>query len=256
MSLNDSSAIILIVGALAVIAFVIHGLWFSGKTSNRRLNKSSETDQVLQNSGAVGKVRIVSGAGSDDTQAADGGSLQISDTPATRIERQQQSRSEDNEGVQPPPAPIKKRRPDEVYEINVESETDRPFSGAQIEDLFNELGFVRSQNDVYVCPESVDKDIEKSAVVFRICSLKKPFRFPADMKDYETNAVAFYIRLPESGKGEGYFNCMRCAAQEFADRLGGKLLDPNGAPFTDQKLDEIAGLLREYDAPRRTKPLF
>ena len=64
MSLNDSSAIILIVGALAVIAFVIHGLWFSGKSTNRRLNKDSEADQVLENTGGLGKVRIVSSSAS------------------------------------------------------------------------------------------------------------------------------------------------------------------------------------------------
>lgn len=28
MSLNDSSSLILIVGAIAILAFVVHGLWF------------------------------------------------------------------------------------------------------------------------------------------------------------------------------------------------------------------------------------
>lgn len=37
MSLNDSSSLILIVGALAILAFVVHGLWFSGRSINRKL---------------------------------------------------------------------------------------------------------------------------------------------------------------------------------------------------------------------------
>lgn len=253
MSLNDSSAIILIIGALAVIAFVFHGLWFSGKSANRRLNKSSETDQVLQNSTNVGKVRIVSGTNTDDTSHFDKKTVKIQDTHAFAPEKQKTITNE-VKTIRTEENPIK--RPPEIYEINVESETERPFMGTQIEELFNELGFMRSKNSVYICPESMDQELEKSAVVFRICSLKKPFSFPEDMQNYETNALAFYMTLPETGKGEVYFNCMRCAAQEFADRLGGKLLDTSGEPLTDQKMDEIASLLHEYDAPSKIEHVY
>ena len=39
MSLSTVSAVILIIGAIAIIAFVIHGLWFSEKAGNRKLRK-------------------------------------------------------------------------------------------------------------------------------------------------------------------------------------------------------------------------
>lgn len=252
MSLNDSSAIILIIGALAVIAFVFHGLWFSGKSANRRLNKSSETDQVLQNSANVGKVRIVSGARTDDEGHFDKKNVKIQDTHVSTPEKQKTITNE----IKVPHTENATKRPSEIYEINVESETERPFLGAQIEELFNELGFVRSKNSIYICPESMEQDLEKGAVVFRICSLKKPFSFPEDMQNYETMALAFYMTLPETGKGENYFKCMRCAAQEFADRLGGKLLDTSGNPLTDQKMDEITSVLHEYDSPSKTEQVY
>ena len=65
MSLNDSSSLILIVGALAILAFVVHGLWFSGRSINRKLVMTSKEDQEIINSDAVGKVRIVRAQSSD-----------------------------------------------------------------------------------------------------------------------------------------------------------------------------------------------
>ena len=59
MTLNDSSSLILIVGAIAILAFVVHGLWFSGRSTNRKLNKTSKEDQEIVLSNTVGKVRII-----------------------------------------------------------------------------------------------------------------------------------------------------------------------------------------------------
>ena len=47
MTLNDSSSLILIVGALAILAFVVHGLWFSGRSLNRKLVNTSKEDQEI-----------------------------------------------------------------------------------------------------------------------------------------------------------------------------------------------------------------
>ncbi len=52
MSLNDSSSLILIVGAIAILAFVVHGLWFSGRSINRKLVKGSKEDQEIALSNA------------------------------------------------------------------------------------------------------------------------------------------------------------------------------------------------------------
>ena len=47
MTINDSSSLILIVGAIAILAFVVHGLWFSGRSINRKLVKGSKEDQEI-----------------------------------------------------------------------------------------------------------------------------------------------------------------------------------------------------------------
>lgn len=73
-SFNDLSSIVLIVGALFIIIFLIHGLWFSNKPQNRRLKKNDLRDQELSRSDQIGKVRIVtpdSMSTSDDEDLAD-----------------------------------------------------------------------------------------------------------------------------------------------------------------------------------------
>lgn len=248
MSLNDSSAIILIVGALAVIAFVIHGLWFSGKSTNRRLNKDSEADQVLENTGGLGKVRIVSSSASlkETAKEVQNGSFSYTDTGADGLKT---DTATEQVNVQEKKSFSGQMhiKPAESYEINVQSENTRPFSGVKLEELFNEWGFMRTRNGLYVCPEAVGKDLSQVNVVFRVCSLKKPFIFPENMKDFETSSLALYMKLPEIGKAEGYYNCMWNAALEIASRLGGRLTDINGHELGAKRVEDILSLLRSYD---------
>ena len=56
----DLSSIILFVGAFCILAFIVHGLWFSDRPQNRKLEQDNEHDQELVKSRSVGKVRIVS----------------------------------------------------------------------------------------------------------------------------------------------------------------------------------------------------
>lgn len=58
-SFTDPSSIVLILGALFIIIFLVHGLWFSNKPNNRRLKKNDQRDQEISNSEQIGKVRIV-----------------------------------------------------------------------------------------------------------------------------------------------------------------------------------------------------
>lgn len=250
MSLNDSSAIILIVGALAVIAFVIHGLWFSGKISNRKLSKTSSADQALQNANGLGKVRIVSSGSDEQNAASSPKSFKYMDSQVQLEEPKKEPEAADTlkmEGASiEPEAKIK---PQDIYEINIESENGHPFAGDHINELFSEFGFVRTKQGLYVCPEAVGKDLSETQIVFRICSLTKPYSFPEDMKNYETPAIALYMKLPEIGKGEGYYTCMYAAASEIARRLGGKFTTAEGEPLSEQILNDTLELLHNYDEP-------
>lgn len=88
-SFTDPSSIVLIVGALFIIIFLVHGLWFSNKPQNRRLKKNDQRDQELSRSEQVGKVRIVT---PDSFSANDDDDLTLSPIKKSTNQNAQQSR--------------------------------------------------------------------------------------------------------------------------------------------------------------------
>lgn len=58
-SFVEPSSIVLIIGAICIFLFIMHGLWFSNKPQNRQLKQNNQHDMELSKSNQVGKVRIV-----------------------------------------------------------------------------------------------------------------------------------------------------------------------------------------------------
>lgn len=67
-SFVEPSSIVLIIGAICIFLFIMHGLWFSNKPQNRKLKQNNQHDMELSKSNTVGKVRIVTNdpVGSDE----------------------------------------------------------------------------------------------------------------------------------------------------------------------------------------------
>lgn len=244
MSLNDSSAVILLIGALAVLAFVIHGLWFSGNSVNRKLNKGSKEDQEIIKSQGVGKVRIVSSelsnGAENEIETFDSASIQKKPAPAVKKpvkENTGESVIEISDGSSQA-API-----DDIYELNVMAEQDKPYGGEDLKEICDHYGFLRGEGDLFY----VYEDESRQKVVFRICSLTRPYNFPKDMAGFHTDSLAVYMKLPERGKAYSYFSAMRMAAEIFVDRLGGKIKDNNYNLLTKEDLDAMSAKLRQYD---------
>lgn len=236
MTLNDSSSLILIVGAIAILAFVVHGLWFSGRSINRKLVKGSKEDQEIINSLSVGKVRIVI------PQSVDTKSSTFENT--TKIETF--VNKAENKTV-----PVEKTREIKqdlqvaaTYELNLVSAEGRPYRGLDLEELFKTYGFIRGEKDIYCVYEDPNlKDI----IVFRICSLEAPYSFPKKMDDFSTKALALYMQLPPKGKGFIYFKAMRIAANCLVEHLGGTVYDNDNKELTADKFDKLESELRKYD---------
>lgn len=236
MTLNDSSSLILIVGAIAILAFVVHGLWFSGRSINRKLVKGSKEDQEIINSLSVGKVRIVIPQSVDTKSSTSENTTKI-ETFVNKAE---------NKTV-----PVEKTREIKqdlqvaaTYELNLVSAEGRPYRGLDLEELFKTYGFIRCEKDIYCVYEDPNlKDI----IVFRICSLEAPYSFPKKMDDFSTKALALYMQLPPKGKGFIYFKAMRIAANCLVEHLGGTVYDNDNKELTADKFDKLESELRKYD---------
>lgn len=233
MSLNDSSSLILIVGAIAILAFVVHGLWFSGRSINRKLVMTSKEDQEIISSDAVGKVRIVRAQTSENVQE---GAPSLSPkvetfTPGRDLNRTQSAAHE--------------VRPSNTYELNIFSADDNPYKGLDLEELCQEVGFIRSEKDIFCVFENPQL---RDKLVFRMCSLEAPYSFPKDMSNFTTRSIAIYMQLPPKGKASLYFKAMRCFANDFLiARFGGSIRDNDNHLMSEEQLDSIERLLKRYD---------
>lgn len=277
---TEPSSIVLIIGAICIFIFIIHGLWFSGKPQNRKLQKDNARDQELRSAKDVGKVRIVSSELTDDSSASDDIDLNIGkinkasvneDTHNNRrmslpegfddgydysasvnVNHQKRLATEQNLGVE---EVYEERTPEprSVYELIVSAENGRPYLGEDIEDICNQKGFIqgfiKDKLKIYFVYENSNT---KENEVFRICSMEAPYYFPEDMKGFKTSAIALYMTLPERGKAFAYFKALRMATEIFIDQLGGQIQDQHRNPLSPEQLDMIASELQHYDGGLNT----
>lgn len=250
MSLNDSSAVILIVGALAVLAFVIHGLWFSGRSINRKLVKGNKEDQEIVKSDGVGKVRIVTAKEPSQNSALKLETYgQISNSNVkSNFEAAENSAKEDVSEIKI----VADNRAFEVkqnssIEINIICDQDRPFKGLDIQELCNKYGFIRGPYNIFYVYENPGE--ANPIVVFRICSLEPPYNFPLDMTDYKTQELALYMNVPAKGKALSYFKALRMAALIIQTQLGGILRDNYEKALSESDLNNIEKQMSFYDNP-------
>ncbi|MCR5536497.1 MAG: hypothetical protein K6F05_03685 [Succinivibrio sp.] len=239
MSINNSSAIILIIGAIAVLAFIIHALWFSGRSVNRKLVKNNQLDQEIIKSSAVGKVRIVTTERNDQGQ---GVQVETFELPKEQPEPETNKAQENSAAEEPQPQESKPLA--DTYELNIVAETDKPYLGDDIKEICNKYGFLRGESDLFYVYED---PVRRDKVVFRICSLKAPYSFPKNLSNYETPALAIYMELPPKGNAFPYFKAMRMAAEIFVERVGGKIQDNNYHDLSAEDLDAISAQLKRYD---------
>lgn len=228
MSFSTISAIVLIIGALAIIAFIIHGIWFSGKTGNHKLQAGNPQDAKLLEANHIGKVRIVKA----DLETAQ---IKIDDSS----DKDTIAESDNNVGIEAEAKWAKN------YDFNIVASQGQSFHGLDIENIMNQYGFVRGDMDIYYVYENPEQRLNE---VFRICSLKAPYSFPADMRNFTTPAMALFMNLPERGKGVAYIRAMRMAANLFAQQLGGTIQDSHHNIITDDDFDKMEDALAQYDA--------
>ena len=252
MSLNDSSAVILIVGALAVLAFVIHGLWFSGRSINRKLVKGNKEDQEIVKSEGVGKVRIVSAK--EPSSQADLKLETFGQAPGNAMPNSQEQPS--NKTLEDAEITITNAlnenssfnvKFNSSCEINVLCEQDRPYRGLDIQELCNKFGFIRGPHNIFYVFENPQD--ANPIVAFRICSLEPPYNFPLNMNDYKTSELALYMNIPAPGKALPYFKAMRMAASIIISQLGGTIRDNYEKTLSEDDLNRMEEDLYHYDNP-------
>lgn len=278
-SFVEPSSIVLIIGAICIFLFIMHGLWFSNKPQNRQLKMNNQHDVELSKSKKVAKVRIVGNEPmtNDELQANKSAGkkiVQINDNlgdeynerqasvnvnpkvkriqlndesiasriQETTIDPNQSLNMQQNELYNTPVPWL------ESYEIILVAAPERPYLGEEIEDLCNANGLlpgiIEDNKKIFTVYENFE---ERTDPVFKICSMEPPFCFPVDMHGFKTAALALYMPLPPKGKGCAYFRALRMATDIFLEQLGGQLQDNQYNIITPDRLDQMAAGLEAYD---------
>lgn len=282
--LSDPSALVLIVGALAIIGFLVHGLLLSDPPRNRRLKKNERKEQGNGTADAEPMVRIVSSedkvrqdrtaaqnqAGSWQAQSGSSGQAQpqvqmsVSESQEAAsgaqgiADNQMQAQAQPeatgaqsaSEAAAAAAAAEQFRQKVPFIQLNLLAPEDHPFRGEELEAFFTQYRISRGKMDLFYVYEN--PDAPQRHEVFRIISARKPFSFPADMKGFSTPVLALYMNLPEQGKAYPYFRSMLVAANMLLEEVGGTVMQDTGHNIITQDwINSMAVSLQQYDALRR-----
>lgn len=276
--MQDLRIVLVIIGALAIAALVIHGLWTSRK--NRRapikekpLGKMMQEPKLVQGTkdvdgfdqDGIGQVRVISRHGSpvvdadplvDDPLVDEAVPGLRADAPADPVMAEepvmaQSAESASQPEVSHPSHHTEWRQPtyaqwQEVYVINVMARNGQPIPGLKLAEVLKLLGFCYGEMAIYHRHLEMNGQGE---VLFSLINMVKPGTFnPDTMASFETPGISLFMQLPTQGRGLAHFELMLRAADKLASELDGILCDAQRQPLTEDSLNRYRDQLRSYDS--------
>ncbi|WP_316677788.1 cell division protein ZipA [uncultured Tolumonas sp.] len=256
--MQDLRIVLVIVGALAIAALVIHGLWTNQRNKRAQL-KNSPPKPVPSKRGpesrdvdgfdadGIGQVRVVTPRNSALGRDAE---PVISSVP-------QFSAGDEDEAKVPPVQPVQEETRIEpqveprkgiwkdVYVINIAARDGSYIYGRDLKHALRILGFRFGEMDIYHRHLEMDGQGE---VLFSLINMIKPGTFdPSKMDRLMTPGVSLFMQLPATGRGLAHFDLMLKAADKLASEVDGLLFDAARQPLSEYYLTQCRDELKAYD---------
>jgi len=256
MTMQDLRIVLVIVGALAIAALVIHGLWTNQRNKRSQLknapNKSAPEKRSTDkrdldgfDADGVGPVRVVAksnAASSRDTDPVISTVPQFSagDDDHTTVPLQ----DDVVPAIDQSPEQIKPIWKD-VYVINISARDGAYIYGRDLKHALRTLGFRFGEMDIYHRHLEMDGQGE---VLFSLINMVKPGTFePSKMDKLMTSGVSLFMQLPSAGRGLAHFDLMLKAADKLASEVDGLLFDATRKPLGEYYLMQCRDELKAYD---------
>lgn len=274
--------VLIVVGAIAILALLIHGLWtsrkerssiFRDKPFKRGISQKTEQsfESLDEGVGAV-RVRTISTHSSDPL-----------DEPEPEMRVNTQVLAEESEPVvdsEPSPVqmsfddvllsdetpePAQTETADKSLAANAQHQSSEPQEPAGLKELVIVL-HVSALNGGSIAGEPLLQSILHAGfqfgamgifhrhvdpagsgpVLFSLANMVKPGSFdPERMSDFSTPGVSMFMMVPSFGDAHQNFKLMLQSAQRIADDVGGVVLDDSRHMITPQKLETYKAQIRE-----------
>lgn len=264
--MQDLRIILVIIGALAIAALVIHGLWTNrknkrvpikekplGRVSENRYATSDEPSDGFDADG-IGKVRVVSRRPEPSKPASkqwnqnhkvepellmpqmtatDDVPVVVADAPAPAIA--------------PVTPPVREKCWSDYYQVNIMAREGFQLDGQDLLFVLKKLGFKYGEMNIFHRHLEADGQGE---VLFSLANMVKPGTFdPARMSHFYTPGVSLFMELPAPGRAEAHLRLMMQAADKLSAELDALVMDRERKPLTEMAYNQYLAEVRAYDQP-------
>ncbi|WP_375750832.1 cell division protein ZipA [Vibrio sp. HN007] len=284
--MQELRLVLIVVGGLAILALLIHGLWSNKKEGKSKFgSKAVESENEMLNEAQQGaadddyeiirKPKREPSFGAKPTfdddplvdpldshqqlddqyiddelptvnMATDSGSEEM--PLASDPEVQESSDAESSEPLEPQEA--QQEEPEmEVLVLNVHTSGDVPFVGTKLFDSMEQNGLKYGEMDIF----HRHNDLSGAGkVLFSVANMMQPGTLKHDDPDtFTTMGISFFMTLPCFGEADQNFKLMLRTAQQIADDLGGNVLDDQRNLMTPDRLADYRSQIRAFN--ERTK---
>ncbi len=265
--MQDLRIVLVIIGALAIAALVIHGLWTNRK--NKRISikekplgrvpdiKTSYRDRDSLDDDAgdgfdadgIGKVRVVSRR--QEPKMPSSTTKQWSSAKVEPAMAMPQVPVDADDIVpetvaEPAVAPsVVEKCLSDFYQINIMARDQAKIAGEDLLFILKRLGFRYGEMSIF------HRHLEPDGhgdVLFSLANMVKPGTFdPARMAQFTTPGVSIFMELPRQGRAEAHFKLMLQAAEKIAAELDALLMDRQRNPLSESGVNQQLEELRAYD---------